>query len=110
LSHTDVLRYLAHAEVFVLDTRYEGLSHLILEALAVGTPVATTAAGGNPEVVKNGETGLVFPYEDVEAIRACVGKLRPDTELWKTCTAGGRALVNGFTKERMIQAVMDALS
>ncbi len=110
LSHEETLRYLAHAQTFVLDTHYEGMSHLLLEALALGTPIATTAAGGNPEIIRDGETGLVFPYEDVEAIRVCIGKLRPEAELWKTCTANGRALVNGFTREKMIQSVVDALA
>ena len=78
-------------------------------ALALGTPVATTNAGANPELIRNGETGLVFPYEDVEAMRTCIGMLHPEADVWKTCAANGRALVNGFTKDRMIKEVMDAL-
>ncbi len=110
LPHEETMRYLAHADSFVLDTRYEGLSHLILEALALGTPVATTNAGGNPELVKDGDTGLIFPYENVDAIRECIGRLRPEAELWKVCTANGRALIGGFTKDKMIREVIDALS
>lgn len=110
LPHAETLGYLAHAQALVLNTRYEGQSHLLLEALALGTPVATTGAGGNPDIIKDGETGLVFPYGDVEAIRGALRKLMDDAALRARLAENGKRLLAGFTKDRMIQGVMSALS
>lgn len=110
LPHEETLRYLAHAEAFILNTRYEGLSHLILESLALGIPVLTTAAGGNPDIVKDGETGVVFPYDDIEAMRAAVTKITNDAPLRERLIANGKKLVAGFTKEKMIEEVVRAIS
>ncbi len=73
-SQEELKTYLAAADMFVLNTAYEGFSHQILEAMAVGVPVITTNAGGNPEVIKQGGNGFMVKYNDelnlVEAIKA----------------------------------------
>jgi sugar transferase (PEP-CTERM/EpsH1 system associated) len=52
-------------DVYVLPSINEGISNSLLEAMATGLPVVATAAGGNPEVVVDGESGLLFPARDV---------------------------------------------
>jgi glycosyltransferase involved in cell wall biosynthesis len=47
-------------DFFVLNSTHEGLPHAILEAMALGLPVIATAVGGTPEVVRDGETGLLI--------------------------------------------------
>jgi glycosyltransferase involved in cell wall biosynthesis len=64
----EALGWVKSADVFVLNSRYEGLSHILLEAVALGTPIVATNAGGNGEVVKDGETGLLMPVGDDEAL------------------------------------------
>lgn len=56
------------SDYFALYSGYEGLPHTILEALRVGTPVIASDKGGNPEVVRHGENGLLVPYVDVDAL------------------------------------------
>jgi glycosyltransferase involved in cell wall biosynthesis len=109
LPHTETLGYLAHAEALVLNTRYEGLSHLLLESLAVGTPVLTTPAGGNPELITDRVTGLVFPYDDVNAMREAVQTVR-DPALHAELIKNGKALLARFTKEKMIDDVVATLT
>ena len=58
VAQRDVALYLRAADVFVLNTRYEGLSHTILEAMDVGLPVVATAVGGNMELVEDGHQWL----------------------------------------------------
>jgi len=60
------LAYLQAADLFVLNTNYEGHSHCLLEAMKMGVPIITTFAGGNTETIKNGQTGLLinFNYKD----------------------------------------------
>jgi glycosyltransferase involved in cell wall biosynthesis len=57
----DVEKVLARASMFVLPSLIEGVSLTLLEAMARGLPVVATEVGGNPEVVLNGETGLLVP-------------------------------------------------
>lgn len=51
-------------DVYVLPSLSEGISNSLLEAMATGVPVIATATGGNPEVIVDGESGLLFPCQD----------------------------------------------
>ena len=66
--------YFAAADMFVLNTGYEGFSHQILEAMSAGVPVITTPVGGNREVIAPSENGFMVRYNDefnlVEAIKS----------------------------------------
>jgi glycosyltransferase involved in cell wall biosynthesis len=81
VSHDDVQRYLRAADVFVLSTRYEGLSHVLLEAMAAGTPAVASAVGGNPEVIAPEVNGLLVPPDDGEALVGAVQRLLADAAL-----------------------------
>ena len=61
---SEPLDYLACADVFVLPSRYEGISIAILEAMSAGLPVVATDVGGNREVVVPDETGIIVPLDD----------------------------------------------
>lgn len=63
-------RYLKAFDVFVLNSRKEGLPYALLEAGAAGLPVATTSVGGIPDVIENEKTGLLAPpYMMADALR-----------------------------------------
>lgn len=90
LSFHDVFRYVAAADVFVLNTAYEGLSHHLIEALALGTPVVTTPVGGNPELITDGVEGLLVGVDDVSAIDAAIEKILTDSALRDRLVAAGK--------------------
>ncbi|MGE5541247.1 MAG: glycosyltransferase family 4 protein [Bacillota bacterium] len=76
LPHAEALAVMKEADVFVLNSSYEGLSHILLEALELGKAIVTTKAGGNPEVIENGKNGLVISVGDPEALAdACISIL-----------------------------------
>jgi glycosyltransferase involved in cell wall biosynthesis len=56
------------ADYTVLYSGYEGLSHTLLESLLAGTPVIASDKGGNPEVVRHDDNGLLVPYVDQDAL------------------------------------------
>lgn len=72
-SKEELALFSAAADIFVLNTVYEGFSRQILEAMAAGVPVITTAVGGNKEVIRQGEDGFMVKYNDefnlIEAIK-----------------------------------------
>ncbi len=60
--------YFRAADYTVLYSGYEGLSHVLLESLAAGTPVIASDKGGNPELVAHGVNGLLVPYPQPDAL------------------------------------------
>jgi sugar transferase (PEP-CTERM/EpsH1 system associated) len=74
----DVPRLLAACDAFALSSLSEGVSIAILEAMAVGLPVAATLVGGNLELVEQGRTGLLGPPADPPALAQALGQLLGD--------------------------------
>jgi glycosyltransferase involved in cell wall biosynthesis len=87
----DVPDLLARSDVFVLSTLSEGMPMSILEAMAAGLPVVASAVGGIPEVVVDGETGLLVPPRDAAALAEALRRLLDDPELRRQMGAAGRA-------------------
>jgi glycosyltransferase involved in cell wall biosynthesis len=80
-----------HASAFVLSSRFEGLPHVILEALALGTPVvATDCPSGPAEILENGRYGILVPTEDAEAIAKALMTIIRNEELRMRLGAAGR--------------------
>ncbi|HWI61032.1 MAG TPA: glycosyltransferase family 4 protein [Symbiobacteriaceae bacterium] len=87
---TDVPRFMAASGLFVLSSRSEGLGLVLVEAMAAGRPVVATRVGGVPEVVVDGETGLLVPPEDPGALAAAARRLLSDPALAARMGEAGR--------------------
>lgn len=72
LPHPDTLALIRDADIFVLNSTYEGLSHLLIEALALGKPIIATNVGGNPELIEDGKNGLLIPVGDRTALAEAI--------------------------------------
>jgi len=92
-SRPDTIALMAAFDVFVLPSVVEGMSNALLEAMAVGRPVVATDVGGNPEVVVDGETGLIVPPNDPHQLAASIQKLLEAPELAAEMGAAGRQRV-----------------
>jgi len=84
-------------EFFVLPSRMEPLGIVNLEAMAAGKPVIASRVGGVPEIVIEGETGLLFPAENDRALAAALARLASDTALRERLGAAGRRAAGEFT-------------
>ncbi|MBI5005273.1 MAG: glycosyltransferase family 4 protein [Candidatus Lloydbacteria bacterium] len=104
LSHDDTMLYLTAADVFVLNTGYEGLSHTILEAMALGVPVVTTRVGGNPELIEDGVSGRLVTYQDKKALAEAITEILADvTKARQRFEKSARGKAAKFSKERMLE-------
>jgi len=93
-ERNDVGELLAAADLFVLSSRSEGLPLSILEAMAAGLPVVASSVGGVPELVVEGETGLLVPPGDPGALAAAIERLLDDSALRRQLGAAGRNRVS----------------
>jgi glycosyltransferase involved in cell wall biosynthesis len=101
-----VLPFLQTADVFVLPSIQEGLSLSALEAMALGKPVVACRVGGTPEVVVDGETGLlVAPGEPRELARALEQLLAHPDEARAMGEAGKRRVREAFDLEQMVSKI-----
>lgn len=110
LSRDVLLRYVRLSDVFVLNTRYEGFSHQLLEVMAVGVPVVTTKIGGNPEAIEHEKNGFLVAPNDTAKIEGYVRLLLSDAALRARIVAAGKRKVAQFSDERMVAETAKLLS
>ena len=96
-------------EIFVFSSYLEGLGTAILDAMALGKPVVATRAGGIPEAVQDGMTGLLVPPRDPQALAEAIRSLLRHPEQAKALGEAGRKRVEQyFTVERMACQTLQA--
>lgn len=110
LPHDATLATLREADIFVLNSTYEGLSHLLIEALSLGVPSIATAVGGNPELVTDGENGLLIESRDTEMLTAAIRRLIADDVLRTRLSGNARASSARFSMDAMITATKSLLT
>jgi len=110
LSHNETMSYAKTANIFVLNTGYEGLPHTVLEAMNLETPVITTNIGGNPEVIENNKTGILVEYNNKEQFKDAILRLLSDKNLTDELTNNARASLNKFDKQKMISDTINILT
>lgn len=101
----DVADILRTVDVFVLPSVREGISMTILEAMAAGCPTIATRVGGNPELITDGETGILVELDDVPGLAAALARVADDPVRARAFAASARErLLRDFTVERMVDA------
>jgi starch synthase len=91
LAKREIIQLLSHARVFACPSVYEPLGIVNLEAMACGAAVVASRVGGIPEVVADGETGLLVPPGDPDALAAALNALLRDRDRAAAMGARGRA-------------------
>jgi glycosyltransferase involved in cell wall biosynthesis len=100
--HDLALRYMRAADVFVLSSYTEGLSHVLLEALSVGTPAVATAVGGNSEILTDDMNGLLVLSGSPAALAAAIRRIIDQSYLSNKLVQAGLARSQDFSWEATV--------
>lgn len=109
LPQKELHKYMSASRMFVLNTAYEGLPHIVIEAIHFKLPVIATNIGGNPEVVKHGRTGLLVEYDNKEEIKNAILDFynNPDKAAQMAENAYGK--LGKFSRETMVKNTAEFL-
>jgi glycosyltransferase involved in cell wall biosynthesis len=100
-----VLRLFRAAEASVLPSAWENFPHAVVEALAVGCPVIATAVGGVPEVVRDGENGLLVAPGDPAALAAAIARYFADEQLRGRLRDAAAGSVHGYSEQAVFTTI-----
>jgi glycosyltransferase involved in cell wall biosynthesis len=110
VDKAQVAKYMNEADIFILNSTYEGLPHVVLEAMSLQLPVIATDVGGTGEVVKNEDTGLLIAPDNDEQLMNAVQKLKSDESFANDLAQRGYNLVcEEFSKGRMLNRTTEIL-
>lgn len=107
----DVSAWLEGMDIFVLPSHSEGMPVAALEAMFMRLPVVATRVGGTPEVVLDGETGILVPPGDAHSMAMAICRLVEDVDLRsRLADAGKHRAEEEFTVELMVRRYEDTLT
>ncbi len=109
LPFAQTFGYLAAADCLILNSSYEGLSHVLLEAMAAGIPIVATDVCGNGEVIEHRRNGLLVPFGDQVALASAAAELLTDSALAQSLVAAYPQSLEKFEASRLVEETAQAL-
>jgi glycosyltransferase involved in cell wall biosynthesis len=110
VPHKNIPRLIRAADVFVLNSEYEGLSHTLIEVQTLGTAIIATGVCGNPEVVAHEQNGLLVQPGDDSGLAVAIARLLDDSALRARYASRGLADAKRFVREETFEQVEAALA
>jgi len=107
ISRELVVEYLKISDVFVLNSNYEGMSHVLLEAMKVGVPIITTKAGGNPETIINNQTGLLVDYRNKEQWVNAISQILDNPDLAERLIKQAKEDLKRFNWDNLVKETIN---
>lgn len=109
--HANIAPFFSIADLFVLPSHLEGSANVLLEAMMAKLPIVASRAGGNPEIVLDGKTGLLVPIADPRALADAIERLLRDPDLGERLAVAARdRAAREFSPERYRQRLCEFYS
>jgi len=106
---SDVPSLINLSDAVILPTHTEGLPRVVFESMILKRPVITTPAGGIPDLIEDGQTGLLFAVDDDKQLAANIEKLMKDRELYRQLVQKAhKHIYENFNTERHVEMVQQA--
>ena len=99
---TDVNSFLKISDLFVLPSKEEGLGSSILDAQAAGLPVIASKTGGIPQIIQNGDTGILVPVDDPKSLAKQIMRLKKNDKLRHNLSQAALESIKQFSIEKTI--------
>jgi len=112
IPHAQIPLMIRAADLFVLNSEYEGLSHTLLEVIHLGTPIVCTGVCGNPELVEHEKNGLLVPMRDPEALREAMERVLSDPDLAREFVEESLRRASIFSREEtfpQVEALLESV-
>ncbi len=107
-SRDDIPNVMNSFDLFVLPSFSEGLSNTLLEAMSCGVPVIASHVGGNPEIVKLGVSGFLYPSNDIDALtRILCDICNSQGDIWKLSKSARDHILNHYSLQSMVNNYED---
>jgi glycosyltransferase involved in cell wall biosynthesis len=103
----DVDEIMGCFDIFVLPSLNEGMGRVLVEAMAAGLPIVASRVGGIPDLVKDGENGLLVPPADATALAKAISALLEDKEKRKRMGEVGTKICLQYSTEAMVEQIDD---
>jgi glycosyltransferase involved in cell wall biosynthesis len=99
----DVGDFIQSCDAFLLTSVIEGMPNAVMESQLLGVPVVATRAGGTVDLIRDGETGLLAPIGDHQALASCIVRLFTEDGLWgRISLAAAKQIREGYTIEQLV--------
>lgn len=105
----DLFQIFQEHDIYLFPSLYEPFSLTLIHALAAGIPTVASAIGGNPEIVRHLDTGMLFAKNDPVDLARQVARLAQDDALRQRIALNAKQATRGFTFARMVEQVEEYL-
>ncbi|MAF59725.1 hypothetical protein CL631_02695 [bacterium] len=109
LEQEVLFRYIKISDVFVLNSTHETFPHILLEVLSIGRPAIATRAGGNPEIIEDGKSGILVSSGDEDELEKSISKVLSNKSYAQRLSVGGRRRAEVFSEKRAIDEFISLL-
>jgi len=110
LSQQEMSKFYQASSLFVLNSSYEGLSHVILEAMYYKLPIITSAVGGNPELIQDDYNGCLVEYNNKQAWLAAIKRLWQNKSLRERFCSNPLVKMDVFSFDHMVRDTIKVLN
>lgn len=110
VSRAEVLGWMKAADVFVLNSRYEGFPHALIEAMTIGTPVVAADNRGTTSLITHKKTGLLVPWGDDAALYEALREVEQNLLAARTRAEEAKKQAEKFSLSRMLDTTASFLA
>ncbi|TSC69898.1 MAG: group 1 glycosyl transferase [Parcubacteria group bacterium Gr01-1014_49] len=104
LPRAEALGWVKAADVFVLNSSYEGFPHALIEAMTLGTPVVATDARFHRTLLEHGKTGILIPIGDDDALERALLEIRNNPDIARERAHAAQKRMDDFSLPRMLES------